>query len=459
MKDYKLALKYRKLGHKVYNENKNDGRNNSYFLANIGDIFYELGQTDSAIFYFNKSYEQAKRINNEHRIAIAEYHLGKVHFELGNTNLAKEFLTNSHKTAVKGNYLDLLRDCKFLLSEIEELKGNAEAALVYFKEATALKDSLFNKDEISRFTEITIQLIQEKEAYEKSLLQENIEIQKISIRKGKILRWLLLAVGFLLLIVLFYIARSRESTKKLNAKLQKSERKIKQSNATKDKFFSILAHDLKSPLAGIVGWSKVLVKDTKLADEDFKKYIQIIHDSSVKTFSLLENVLTWAQSQKGELKFNAEQFNIGFLVNETAALYKEKLRNKKIELTVDLNTDVSVCADINMVKTVLRNLISNAIKFTNTGGSIELVTRLIHKDGEFVEISVKDNGVGISPKVQSKLFNVAENLTTPGTENESGTGLGLVLCSEFVQKNKGEIGLESEEGKGSVFYFTLPVKC
>lgn len=460
LNDYKAALKFHRMGYMVYKSNKSNDRNNSYFLANVGEIFNELGILDSALFYFNQSYNEAKRINNKHRVAIAEYHLGKAHLAKGNIGLAQKYLTNSFNSAVNENYINLLRDTQFALSEIEQLKGNTRKALSYFKNATVLKDSLFNKKEISDFTELTIGLIEEKEALEKTLLKENIEIQKASIHKEKIMRWLLLAVGFLLLIILIYIIRSRESIKKLNADLKKSEQKLRESNATKDKFFSILAHDLRGPINGIIGLSKILL-EPNVDKSEKEHYSKIIHDSAEKTYQLLDKILTWAQSQKGELTFKKEIFNIKSLIEEIIPLYEELLRNKEIKLLLNLNPDTMVCADKNMVNTIVRNLISNAIKFTPKKGYIEINSHIMLNKGkqEFVELSVKDSGVGISSEIQSKLFTFTENISTKGTENEEGTGLGLVLCYEFVEKLGGKLWVESELNKGAVFYFTLPCDC
>lgn len=457
IKDYKQALKYHLLGCKVYDEKVNQDDERSFYLANIGAVYNELGQTDSAVYYFNQSLKHAKQINNTHRAAIAEYNLGKIWFQQGYSSKALKLVNSSYQSSLDGNYLNLVKDNRFLLSEIEHAHGNEKAALSYFKSATQLKDSLFNKKEVSKFMETTISLIEQKEADEKDLLKQNIEIQKASIRKEKMMRWLLLASGALLWMVIFFIARSRKSIKKLYAKLQSSEYKLKQSNASKDKFFSIIAHDLRSPLLGIVGLSEILLKQK--AENENKKYHRIIYESSTQTLNLLDNLLSWSRAQKGQIAFRPQTLAIGLLIQDIIALYNEQARKKGINLISQVPSDVEISADMNMINTVIRNLISNAIKFTYNGGEIVVGSDTIFnaKSQKFIKIFVKDNGVGIPSSLQHKLFNIAENITTPGTENESGSGLGLILCHEFVHKHGGEIWVESTINKGTTFYFTIPL--
>jgi len=235
---------------------------------------------------------------------------------------------------------------------------------------------------------------------------------------------------------------------------------LEKANKTKDKFFSIIAHDLKSPLSALMSLSDLLLKKHTTYDiEKRETYIRFINDSSIKTLKLLDNLLTWAQSQTGVISFMPETINISELITEIFSLYEESAENKEIKLILNAEKDLSIEADKNMLDTVIRNLISNAIKFTPKKGDITVKLQIITDENnqEFAEISVKDNGVGISHKIQSKLFKITENVTTIGTEEETGTGLGLILCKEFVEKHSGKIWLESEVEKGSKFTFRIPI--
>jgi len=237
--------------------------------------------------------------------------------------------------------------------------------------------------------------------------------------------------------------------------LIQSENKLRELNATKDKFFSILAHDLKNPFNDIIGFSYLL--STNIYKYDLPKIEQfsnIIHQSAKLTFNLLENLLDWSRSQTGNLKFNPETFDINELVLENLDLFQSTAKNKNIKFFNEVDYSIKVYADQNMIRTILRNLISNAIKFTNQGGFVRITSSL---SKGFNTISVIDNGVGINYDDQEKLFRIDTNITRQGTEKERGTGLGLILCKEFVERNGGKIGFESQPGKGSRYFFTVPL--
>jgi len=238
--------------------------------------------------------------------------------------------------------------------------------------------------------------------------------------------------------------------------LKNSEAQLKEINKTKDKFFSIIAHDLKSPFNTMLGFSNLLIENfEKYNIEKQKQYLGIIHTGTKNTYKLLENLLLWSRSQQGNIKFSPEELNLYLLSNETIELLMQSAKNKSINIENKIPENIFVEADKDMLSTVVRNLISNAIKFTPKGGTIEIGCVETRHGVSLREIYVKDNGIGISKEMQSKIFDVGENISTKGTEKEDGTGLGLVLCKEFIEKHNGEIWVKSEEGKGSSFIFTI----
>jgi PAS domain S-box-containing protein len=241
--------------------------------------------------------------------------------------------------------------------------------------------------------------------------------------------------------------------KKSEDSLKKSEKQLKELNATKDKLFSIIAHDLRSPFSNIIGLTE-LILDKSIDFEESEKHIEILNSSAKNTLILLDNLLNWAKSQTGKLTFKPEKILLSKVILEIIAINKIHAQAKKITINYFSSDEIKVYADENMLRTVLRNLISNAIKFTNTGGTISVFTILKH---DHVEITVSDNGIGMNEIKRNALFKITSNTTMNGTANESGSGLGLVLCKEFVKKNGGEIWSESEEGKGSNFKFTVPL--
>jgi signal transduction histidine kinase len=240
-----------------------------------------------------------------------------------------------------------------------------------------------------------------------------------------------------------------------NIRIQQDKLKLEGLNKTKDKLFSIIAHDLKSPLNSILGFSELLNNKIQTSDiEKSKKFATIINTSAKNNLRLLDNIMTWAKTQTEQIEFIPENLKLYPIVEETLLVLNSSALLKNIKLISSLPDDIVAYADRIMLSTILRNLISNAIKFTNLGGKID-ISAVSQQD--HVEISVADNGVGISEENQKKLFGADVNFTMNGTENESGTGLGLMLCKEFVEKHGGRIWVESKLGKGSDFKFTLPL--
>lgn len=236
--------------------------------------------------------------------------------------------------------------------------------------------------------------------------------------------------------------------------IKDNELRLIELNATKDKFFSIIAHDLKSPFNSIIGFSEQLVEQAKEKNYDkVNEYASIIFQSSIKAMDLLGNLMTWSQLESGRMPFNPEQFNVAEIINDVTSLAKENSEQKHIQIENKISPDTMVLADKKMISTVLRNLISNALKFTQIGGRITVSSINVKKE---IIFTIMDDGVGISKERIEKLFTISENSSTLGTQKEKGTGLGLILCKEFIEKNNGKIWVESIVGNGSSFYFSLP---
>lgn len=235
-----------------------------------------------------------------------------------------------------------------------------------------------------------------------------------------------------------------------------NEIKLIELNATKDKFFSIIAHDLKNPVNSIVGFSEHLIDCVEAKNYgQIVDFTNIILQSSRAAMDLLVNLMEWALSQSGRMEFNPEHFKIGTIINEVIDLLKGSADQKSITMVNSLSYDGTVYADKSMIGTVIRNLISNAVKFTNPSGKITVSSEV--KMDELI-ISVTDTGIGIPQERIDKLFKISENISTQGTNKEKGTGLGLILSKEFIEKHNGKIWVESTVGVGTTFKFSLPVK-
>ena len=250
--------------------------------------------------------------------------------------------------------------------------------------------------------------------------------------------------------------RNITERKRLEKALQESEARFRELNSTKDKFFSIIGHDLRGPFNSILGFSELLIERIEEKDyEEVRNYATIINQSSQRAMELVTNLLEWSRSKLGRMQFHPEQIDIATLTKSVIQLLKDLARQKSITLYAEVPEKATVYADKAMMAAILRNLVSNAIKFTPTDG--EIVVSAQSEDDQLI-LMVADNGVGIKKEALKKLFTIEDSFTTLGTQDEKGTGLGLILCKEFIEKHNGDIRVESEPGKGSKFYVTIPQK-
>lgn len=242
--------------------------------------------------------------------------------------------------------------------------------------------------------------------------------------------------------------------KKAYLDLEISEAKLKEANAAKDRLFSIIAHDLINPFNAILGFSELLLENISINNLDMiRKYALAINDSSNKSLTLLQNLLEWSRVNADRIAFNPENFNLADIFKSVIDFLNNSALQKKITLSQTVKSDLNIFADKNMIATIIRNLVSNAIKYTHSDGKITLSATIENNE---TKISVSDTGVGIKSADAEKLFSIENNISIPGTNNEKGTGLGLIICKEYVKKHNGEIRVDTEVGKGSIFSFTIP---
>jgi PAS domain S-box-containing protein len=254
----------------------------------------------------------------------------------------------------------------------------------------------------------------------------------------------------------FGITRDITVRKLAQEALSQSEVKLRELNAIKDKFFSIIAHDLRGPFNGLFGLLDMFREEfDEMGVDEVKENLGCINDILRNLFQLLEDLLEWGRIQRNAIEFLPVNENICQVIRNVVDLYSINAKNKNINLNLDLPEGLNVYFDKKMVSTVVRNLITNAIKFTPAWGSINVTVR---NEGAHVKVSVQDTGIGISNNNLQRLFNLTEYFSTQGTNNEGGTGLGLILCKEFVEKHGGKISIETELKKGSIFSFTIPIQ-
>ena len=239
------------------------------------------------------------------------------------------------------------------------------------------------------------------------------------------------------------------------AEIEHQNAELQKTNAEKDKFFSIIAHDLRSPFNGFLGITQLMAEELpSLSMAEIQEIAIKMRESASNIYRLLNNLLEWAQIHQGAILFNPEIIRLKILVSSCMDVILESAKSKRIEIDLDIPDGLNIFADVNMLQTILRNLLSNAIKFTPRGGKINFAAKI--SDNNNVEISISDNGIGMSQFLLDNLFRLDVQTSRKGTDGEPGSGIGILLCKEFVEKNNGKLSVKSEEGNGSTFYFTLP---
>ena len=243
----------------------------------------------------------------------------------------------------------------------------------------------------------------------------------------------------------------KERTRELEA----SKMELELANSTKNRFFSIVAHDLKNPFNALINYSYILLTDYKeLSDDEKIQFIKGIKDSSESTYKFLQNLLIWARTQSNNIKCIPKEVNIKFVIDEAFRFLNVQANEKNIRLLSSIENDTFVFADENMLNTIFINLLTNAIKYSYEGKSV--FVDIVEITDDFIKISVRDEGIGINDEVKKKLFHIEHSYSIKGTKGETGTGLGLIITNEFIKANKGKIEVESKLGAGTTFYVTLP---
>ncbi|WP_430936430.1 ATP-binding protein [Saccharicrinis sp. 156] len=356
-------------------------------------------------------------------------------------------------TTLKLNNLKL--KCFDVFSCLYETMGDYQSALYYKNKSVNLQDSIIK----SAASALTSTQHLTGNIYDVSPENANAEMatRAISVNLSKlkddeVIYWGSIVLLFVFALVFFMLFRSKML---LSKKLKHKNVELEKLNATKDKFFSILAHDLKSPFNSLMGFSEVLsLQVESKSQQEIVEYSRSIHNSTRKLYSLVETLLQWSRTQLGTTEYKPERLDVKIVASNIISILKINAEEKDIVISLDISNNMLAWADKDLFSAVLRNLVSNAIKFSRVGSVISVTGKT---KGSYMEISVTDTGVGISKDNLQKIFRVDTNITTTGTFNEKGTGLGLVLCKEFVEINKGVISAESKLEKGSTFKFTVPL--
>ncbi|MBI5539005.1 MAG: tetratricopeptide repeat-containing sensor histidine kinase [Bacteroidia bacterium] len=452
----------------VYAKQQYDDDAISTAMNNIGMIYVEMGEIEKGLKYYFESQEYSIKLFDKTGYINTFNNIAAAYLEAGNLQKANEYVNKSLPFAKRLTDLTYVQECYQILSKIYSMKGMFNKAFEYKSLQLAYNDSLYTNQQTSSIIEMQTRFETVAKEKEIQLLKKDKEISALEVERHKSFQKYLIISSILLLLLATVIIFSQRVKRKsnlllslknreleqINKKLIESEQNLIELNATKDKFFSIIAHDLKNPFNALLGFSQLLERnyDTYTKTE-IKEYINVIYESSQSLFKLLDNLLQWSRTQTGSITYNPEIFNLLPVVKQEITYLQFYADKKKIAIKVTVDSTISAFADKNIISTVIRNLINNAIKFTNSNGKVEI--RAVETLNE-IEVSIADTGVGIDADDLEKLFQLNSSISNKGTANEEGTGLGLLLCKEFIERNGGRIWANSNKGKGSTFYFTLP---
>lgn len=439
---------------------------------NIGFLYARIKQFDKALMSYQKSYEISVKTNGVDAAHNTLNNIASTYLKQNNLEKASEALNKALRNIPNVVDQAYKQETYQLLSDLYAKKGDYRNAYHYKCVELAYADTLYTQQRLSSIAEMQARYETETKEKEIELLKKDVELKELQFQKQRSVQQVLISLTLLLLAIFFgtsliltiirkknkQLAEKNAELFEINKKLKESEKNLSELNATKDKLFSIIAHDLKNPFNALIGFSDILERNfNHLTDNEKKEYISVISESAQNLYKLLDNLLQWTRAQTGSINYIPEKFKLEPLIKQEVLNLNANAEKKRINVSVNASTAISVYADKNSIATVIRNLLSNAIKFTDIGGTIEIIASESKDFPKMAEVVVKDSGIGIDQDDLERIFMIDGSYSTKGTANETGTGLGLLLCHEFVTKNSGKIWVNSSKGSGSEFHFTIPL--
>lgn len=436
-------------------------------LHNLGNYYSKTNQANLAVQFYNQAILLRQTIQDKSGLANSNRLLGELYLNLNQPSRALPFLKDAEKFAAEIKEAEFSKHCFFNLHQYYKLIGSYQNALNYFELYTAQKDSIFNLERAKRIAEMQLRYETGKKQTEIELLNHKNQLISLKLKNETYFRYFLLFL-ILLFSYIFYLLykrfklkqqiiamlkKSNEETLKLNEELNEAKTKLQELNYSKDRFFSIIAHDLKNPFSAIMSVSELLlISYDNMPPEKQKLFIEQLFQTSTQLHALLENLLDWSKSQTGQLVFQPKEISLTESIENVIHLLQVQAEKKQISMSHSIPEMKNVFFDPYFLHTILRNLIGNAIKFTPSGGKI---TAGITEEFQNYKITITDTGVGMSSSEAMSVFRGDMRHSTPGTNEEKGTGLGLLLCKELAEKAGESIWVESKPGLGSSFSFTI----
>ena len=441
-----------------------------------GSVLARTGRPKEAAACFDSLIFLARNYSDFQSLAMGLRKKADLLMQTGNSGAEALYLSSLEAAEKTGNR-EVLQPSVLALAGYYEHNNNYRQALTFFHRYMDLHDSIYAEKEKQQilFSQVNFEIKLRDEQLKKvtqriESLEQEQAIALIALNRQKNINRLLVLVMVLILIILVLgyrqyaikkktaamLAEQNETIRKMNTQLAESEESLRKINQTKDKFISIIAHDIRNPLSGIIGFTDIIERRPEnIGREELQQINSLIRQSARQLYDLLDNLLYWARSQSGTVPFHPQPVDVHEIAEKTIKLVNAYAASKNISLRNHIAPGTRVMADANMVTVIIRNLLSNALKFTGNGGFIEINSASVNG---YLEVMVKDTGIGMRPEQVNRLFSDRNRMpAAEGTNQEKGSGLGLILCREFTEKHGGTIRAESEPGKGTVITFTLPL--
>ena len=458
--DFDKAIEYANKGI-IESAKINDYETLCMLHVNIGGAFSSVNKPAEALSQYYLGLKHMKQAGRVKHVEGLYYHLASAHMALGNYDSARYYAHKSLDIAQTTKSIRWQHQALFLLASADSTAGNYKGAFDKYKNAVALRDSIWNIENRNRIAELQIIYDTEKKELENQSLTER---NKLNYRVIKNQRYIIILIAALIVLIIAILFRENRSKTKIlrqhaaiinqQNEIQEKNIKLEELNKTKDKFFSIIAHDLRGPFSSLNNLLNLLDDEfNEMNDTEKQTIIHALRQNSTNTLNLLENLLDWARSQMGKIENNPQKIDLHKVASQVIDILRSRAEQKQIQLINEIPDFSYAFADKNIAQSILINLINNGIKFSERGGLVQVSSNTSEDE---IEINIIDQGIGIPEDKAANLFVLGSNFKRPGTANEPGTGLGLLMVHEFLKIAGGKIIVKSTPEKGSKFTFTLP---
>jgi len=453
-KEYKNALLYY---NRILELQKKSSNKQGYTAAlhNIGNIYLQLKDFIKSKQYLEEALAISKKDGNKNQESVTLANLCDLYYQQNNFVKSLEYLKNSQIIAQELNIKSQLIENYHFFAKIYEKIGNYELSLKNYKNYKKLSDSVFSEESQNQLADFQIKYETANKEKEIRLLKKEKDIQNLAINKQFYAMLFLVSISILLIILVILVLSRYKIKYRTGKALEKTNAKLIESNEMKDKILSLLAHDLKTPIAAFYGITDLMNnKYDEIEDVKKRKFIFQLSTSAKSLIEMLDNILQWAIIKQDTSSIKYENINIKDLIEKVMLILSIQAEKKQISIVLDIEENTNIYADKNRIMVVLMNLVSNSNKFTNPNGIVKIIAK--NEGLNKIKINVIDNGVGMDDEVLNNLFKVNTRYTSLGTANEKGTGLGLIICKEFIEQCGGTLNIESKIGEGTNIEIILP---